>query len=90
MAHRKSKLNEAPKNVKTAEENAAEVRVIHDLTEEVLLSWLEAPPTERRHIQALDLLAEAIQLLRSACINLGEITEVDGGVDFSAYNSKSS
>lgn len=54
-----------------------DVKALHDIAEQVLLDWLENPPTERREIKALELFAEAGQLLHSACINLGAI-EIEG------------
>ncbi len=48
-----------------------DVKEVHDMVYQVLLDWLEAPPTERRELQALELLAEANQMLYAACINLG-------------------
>ncbi len=48
-----------------------DVKEVHDMVYQVLLDWLETPPTERREVQALELLAEANQMLYAACINLG-------------------
>lgn len=52
---------------------AVDVKAIHDMTHQVLLDWLDKPPTERREVQALQLLAEANQMLYAACINLGTV-----------------
>ena len=48
-----------------------DIKALHDLVEQTLLAWLENPPTDRRELQALALLAEAGQSLFAACINLG-------------------
>ncbi|MGZ4959663.1 MAG: hypothetical protein ACXV7J_10440 [Methylomonas sp.] len=48
-----------------------DIKVVHDMVHQVLLDWLDTPPTERREVQALQLLAEANQMLYAACINLG-------------------
>lgn len=48
-----------------------DIKVVHDMVHQVLLNWLETPPTDRREVQALQLLAEANQMLYAACINLG-------------------
>lgn len=50
---------------------AADVKTLHDLSLQVLLNWLNTPPTGRREAQALQLLGEANQILYAACINLG-------------------
>ena len=50
---------------------ASEVKALHDLTRQVLIAWLETPPTDRLHLQALQSVADAGQKLRAACINLG-------------------
>ncbi len=49
---------------------AADVKAIHHMSHRVLLDWLDKPPTDRREVQALQLLAEANQMLYAACINL--------------------
>ena len=30
-----------------------EIQALHDLTRQVLIAWLENPPTDRLHLQAL-------------------------------------
>ena len=50
---------------------ATEIKVLHEMTYQVLLEWLESPPKDRRQLKALELLAEANQILYAACINLG-------------------
>ena len=50
-----------------------DIKELHDKTHKVLLEWLENPPKERRELQALQLLAEANQMLYAACINLKAI-----------------
>lgn len=48
-----------------------DVKALHDLSEQVLLAWLAIEtPSDRRRQKALELLADAGQLLHSACINL--------------------
>jgi len=48
-----------------------EIKALYDLTEDVLLSWLDQMPTDRREKKALELLSDAGQSLHSACVNLG-------------------
>jgi len=48
-----------------------EIKALYDLTEGVLLSWLDQMPTDRREIKALELLSDSCQSLHSACVNLG-------------------
>lgn len=52
---------------------ASDIKAIHDMSYQVLLEWLEKPPKDSREIQALQLLAEANQMLYAACINLGTV-----------------
>lgn len=47
-----------------------DIKDLHNLAEDVLLRWLDNPPTSRRELKALELLADAGQLLNSACINM--------------------
>ena len=55
---------------------ANEIKKLRDRGEQVLIEWLENPPTDRRQVQALNLIADAIQLLHAACVNLGAV-EID-------------
>ncbi|MDD2800209.1 MAG: hypothetical protein PHE96_02020 [Methylococcales bacterium] len=48
-----------------------EIKALYELTEDVLLSWLDNVPTDKRELKALELLADAGQCLHSACVNLG-------------------
>lgn len=50
---------------------ANEVKALYDLTEDILLTWLDNVPTDKRELKALELLADAGQSLHSASINLG-------------------
>jgi hypothetical protein len=50
---------------------ADEVKYLYDHTELVLFQWLEDYPKDERQLQALQLVAEAGQILYAACINLG-------------------
>lgn len=53
---------------------ADNLKALHDLAEDVLMSWLDQEtPNDKRRQKALELLADAGQLLHSACINLGAI-----------------
>ena|GEM_PF-1833662 len=56
---------------------AKEIKAIHDNAEQVLFDWLDNPPADWRQMQALNLLADAIQMLHSACINLDVIIEAE-------------
>jgi hypothetical protein len=57
---------------------ALEIRALHDMAEHVLLAWLAVEsPTDRRRQKAIELLADAGQLLHSACINLGAFSQYD-------------
>lgn len=56
---------------------AKEIKTIHDNAEQVLFDWLDNPPADWRQMQALNLLADAIQMLHSACINLDVIIEAE-------------
>lgn len=48
------------------------------LAEGVLMDWLEhESPSDRRRQQALQLLAEAGQLIQSACVNIGVVVVPD-------------
>ena len=51
-----------------------DIKALYDLAEDVLMDWLglESPADSRKQ-KALELLAEAGQLLHSACINLDVI-----------------
>lgn len=48
-----------------------EIKALYDLTEDVLLLWLDNMPTDRREKKALELLSDSCQSLHSACVNLG-------------------
>ncbi len=51
-----------------------DIKALYDLAEDVLMAWLALEsPADRRKQKALELLAEAGQLLHSACINLDVI-----------------
>jgi len=50
---------------------AIEIHALYQLTEQVLLLWLDNVPTDKRELKALELLADAGQCLHSACVNLG-------------------
>lgn len=51
-----------------------EIKALYDLAEDVLMAWLAVEsPADRRKQKALELLADAGQLLHSACINLDVI-----------------
>ena len=57
---------------------ASEVKALHDLAEHVLMAWLAVEsPTDRRRQKAIELLADAGQLLHSACVNLGAFSQYD-------------
>lgn len=57
---------------------ASEIKALHDLAEAVLLAWLAVEsPTDRRRQKAIELLADAGQLLHSACVNLGAFSQYD-------------
>lgn len=53
-----------------------DIKALYDLAEDVLLKWLDTPPTDRRQIKALELLADAGQNLHAACINLGVVDQI--------------
>ena len=55
---------------------ADELKSQHNNANKVLLHWLEHPPVDRRQKRAFELLAEAVQMLNAATINLG-IVEID-------------
>jgi hypothetical protein len=59
------------------ENRARDVKKLHNHANQLLIEWLDCPPAERRQIQALNLLANAIQMLHAACINLGAIEVPD-------------
>lgn len=48
-----------------------EIKALYELTEDVLLSWLDDVPTDRRELKALELLSDSCQSLSAACLNLG-------------------
>ena len=49
-----------------------EVEALRDLSEQVLLDWLEIEsPSDRRRQAAMECVAVAGQYLQSACVNLG-------------------
>jgi len=52
-----------------------EIKALYELTEDVLLNWLDDVPTDRRELKALELLADAGQSLHSACVNMGVILD---------------
>ncbi|MDD5113013.1 MAG: hypothetical protein PHC94_03270 [Methylobacter sp.] len=52
-----------------------EIKALYELTEDVLLSWLDNVPTDKRELKALELLADAGQCLHSACVNMGVILD---------------
>jgi len=52
-----------------------EIKALYDLTEDVLLNWIDDVPTDRRELKALELLADAGQSLHSACVNMGVILD---------------
>lgn len=52
---------------------ANNIKKLHYHAEQLLVDWLDNPPTERRQMQALNLFVEAVQLLNASCINLGVI-----------------
>jgi hypothetical protein len=54
-----------------------EIKILHDNANKLLLNWLEHPPIDRRQKQAFGLLAEAVQLLHAATINLGIVDVED-------------
>ena len=57
---------------------ASEVKALYDLAEHVLMAWLAVEsPTDRRRQKAIELLADAGQLLHSACVNLGAFSQYD-------------
>ena len=56
---------------------ADEIKILHDNANKLLLHWLEHPPIDRRQKQAFELLAEAVQLLHAATINLGIVDVED-------------
>ena len=56
---------------------ADELQALHDLAEHVLLAWLAVEsPIDRRRQQAVALLADAGQLLHSACLNLRRLANM--------------
>jgi hypothetical protein len=54
---------------------AQELKKLHDDANRVPMDWLEHPPNGRRHLQAFELLSEAVQLLNAASINLGLVDD---------------
>jgi len=50
---------------------AIEIHALYQLTEQVLLCWLDNMPPDIRELKALELLSDSCQLLHSACVNLG-------------------
>ena len=56
---------------------ADELKHLHINANKVLLHWLEHPPVDRRQKQAFEQLAEAVQLLNAASINLGIVDVED-------------
>jgi hypothetical protein len=60
-------------NAENINKTASNIKNLRYLAEQLLMDWLDSPPTERRQLQALNLLVDAVQSLNSACINLGVI-----------------
>jgi len=56
---------------------ASDIKKLQADANSLLLNWLENPPTERRQKQAMELLAEAVQMLNAAAINLGAVDVPD-------------
>lgn len=56
---------------------ANDIKKLHDDANKLFLDWLGHPPVDRRHKQAFELLAEAVQLLHAAAINLGAVDAED-------------
>jgi len=52
-----------------------EIKALYELTEDVLLLWLDKMPTDRREKKALELLSDSCQSLHSACVNMGVILD---------------
>ncbi len=51
-----------------------DIKALRDLAEDVLMQWLAVEsPVDRRRQKALELLADAGQMLHAACINLGPV-----------------
>ncbi len=51
-----------------------DIKALYDLAEDILMDWLALEsPADRRKQKALELLAEAGQLLHPPCINLDVI-----------------
>ncbi|MCK9605567.1 MAG: hypothetical protein M0R33_03840 [Methylomonas sp.] len=55
----------------------ADIKNLRDKAQQLLLEWLESPPTDQRQKQAMHLLAEASQYLHAACVNLGLTDDSD-------------
>jgi len=54
---------------------AIEIHALYQLTEQLLLLWLDNVPTDKRELKALELLADAGQSLHSACVNMSVILD---------------
>jgi len=52
-----------------------EIKALYDLTEDVLLLWLDKMPMDKRELKALELLSDSCQSLSAACLNLGVILD---------------
>jgi len=62
---------------RTVTKTGKDLKKLHDQSEKILFDWLENPPVDRRQLQALNLLAEAVQMLHAACINMGAVEVQD-------------
>jgi hypothetical protein len=67
----------ADKKVENPVRTFRDVKAIHDLGAQILLDWLDSPPADWRQMRALNLLADAVQLLHASCINLDLGNEPD-------------
>ena len=54
-------------------EYADDFKKLHDKAYGLLLKCLDCKPTDRRQKQSLELLANAVQLLHAASINMGVV-----------------
>ena len=58
---------------------ARDIKQLHRQSEQLLMVWLNCPPTDQRQMQALTLFAKAILALQTAANHLGDIDIVERG-----------
>jgi hypothetical protein len=50
-----------------------EIKALYEISEDILITWLDAMPTDKRELKALELLSDSCQALHSSCVNLGVV-----------------